>query len=165
MDELKKLGTPGDRGSWQQCECLCGGSFESPPGVEAAREAVRLVSLAHESQFSGLLVLFGAHVLDVHLQKCTRRGGGVFGLQKMPKSEAKQTKTTITDLTGFETQFDLHLARLCADPHVHLEASRQSSAFAHNIIILPIPTYLLAVIEQHDVVVSQVVLAEVGTLL
>lgn len=87
---------------------LCGGSFESPPGVEAACEAVRLVSLPHQSQLPGVFGVLRAHVLDVNL-------------------------------AGFETQFDLHLAGLSTDPHVHL----------------------FAVVQQHDVIISQVVLTEV----
>lgn len=92
--------------------CLRGGSFESPPGVEAACEAVGLVSLSHQSQLPGLFGLLRAHVLDVNL-------------------------------TGFETEFDLHLAGLSTDPHVHL----------------------FAVVQQHDVIISQVVLTEVRALL
>lgn len=49
--------------------CLCGGSFESAPGVEAAREAVRLVSLAHQSELPGVFGVLGAHVLDVNLDR------------------------------------------------------------------------------------------------
>lgn len=40
---------------------------EGAPGVEAAGEGVLLVTLAHQAQAAGVLVLFGAHVLDVHL--------------------------------------------------------------------------------------------------
>lgn len=51
---------------------LCGGSFESPPGVEAACEAVRLVSLPHQTQLPGVFAVLSAHVLDVNLKR--RRG-------------------------------------------------------------------------------------------
>lgn len=70
---------------------LGGGSFERPPGVEAARKAVGLVSLSNQSQLPGVFSVFRAHVLDVNL-------------------------------AGFETKFDLHLAGLSTDPHVHLFA-------------------------------------------
>lgn len=52
--------------------CLCELGFERPPGVEAAAEAVRLVSFPHQTQLPGWLRLLRAHVLDVNLQ-----GGGV----------------------------------------------------------------------------------------
>lgn len=87
---------------------LCRGSFEGSPGVEAAREAVRLVPLPHQPKLPRLFCFLGAHVLDVNL-------------------------------AGFETEFDLHLASLGTNPHVHL----------------------FAVIQQHDVIISQVILAEV----
>lgn len=54
---------------------LRGGSFESTPGVEASCEAVGLVSLSDQAQFSGVFCVFRAHVLDVHLQ---RRGYGMW---------------------------------------------------------------------------------------
>lgn len=37
--------------------------------MEAACEAVRLVSLPHQTQFPGLFGVFRAHVLDVNLQR------------------------------------------------------------------------------------------------
>lgn len=40
---------------------------EGAPGVEAAGEGVLLVALADQAQAARPLVLFGAHVLDVHL--------------------------------------------------------------------------------------------------
>lgn len=52
--------------------CLCGGSFERSPGVEAAHEAVGLVSLPHQSQLPGVFGVLGAHVLDVNLERRRR---------------------------------------------------------------------------------------------
>lgn len=42
--------------------------------MEASREAVGLVPLSDQPQFSGVFCVFGAHVLDVDLR---RRGGDV----------------------------------------------------------------------------------------
>lgn len=55
------------------CVRLCGRGFEGSPGVEAAHEAVGLVSLPHQSQLPGVLGVFGAHVLDVDLEEDGRR--------------------------------------------------------------------------------------------
>lgn len=43
------------------------GLSEGAPGVEASGKGVLLVALADQAQAAGMLVLFGAHVLDVHL--------------------------------------------------------------------------------------------------
>lgn len=91
---------------------LRGGSFEGTPGMEASCEAVGLVSLSDQAQFSGVFCVFRAHVLDVHLQ---RRG---YGMWKRVQTWAIRQKRT--NLTGFEAEFDLHLAGLGAHPHIHL---------------------------------------------
>lgn len=54
------------------CVFLGGGSFESPPGVEAASEAVGLISLPDQSQLPGVFGVFRAHVLDVNLWRRER---------------------------------------------------------------------------------------------
>lgn len=55
------------------CVCLGRGSFEGPPGVEAACEAVGLVSLPHQPQLPGVFSVLRAHVLDVNLERGGRR--------------------------------------------------------------------------------------------
>lgn len=40
---------------------------ESAPGVEAVGKGMLLVALADQAQAAWLLMLFGSHVLDVHL--------------------------------------------------------------------------------------------------
>lgn len=74
---------------------LWGGSFESTPGVEASCEAVGLVSLSDQPQFSGVLCVFGAHVLDVNLR---RRGRIVdTGVRLEPPAGASpHRRTTLT---------------------------------------------------------------------
>lgn len=65
---------------------LCGRRLEAAPGVEAAGEAVRLVSLADETQFSWVLRVFGAHVLDVNLEGEAGRREGVRRMRKWAES-------------------------------------------------------------------------------
>lgn len=43
------------------------GLAEGAPGMEAAGEGVLLVALADQAQAAGVLVLLGAHVLDIDL--------------------------------------------------------------------------------------------------
>lgn len=45
--------------------CKCG--LEGAPCVETAGETVRLVALAHQAQFSGVLCILGPHVLNIDL--------------------------------------------------------------------------------------------------
>lgn len=84
------------------------------------------------------------------------------------KAQAGRRSTKIY-LAGFETELNLHLAGLGADPHVHLvgentqhenDDDRIPAELAGRMIRMQ-TGYLLAVIQQHDVVVGQVVLAEV----
>lgn len=95
---------------------LCRGSFEGSPGVEAAREAVRLVALPHQPKLPRLFGFLGAHVLDVNL-----RGRRSSYKDVDNTKHAHRKCTPPTHLAGFETEFDLHLASLGTNPHVHLK--------------------------------------------
>lgn len=95
---------------------LCRGSFEGSPGVEAAREAVRLVALPHQPKLPRLFCFLGAHVLDVNLRGRRRSYKDVDNTK-----HAHRKCTSPTHLAGFETEFDLHLASLGTNPHVHLK--------------------------------------------
>lgn len=143
---------------------LCRGSFEGSPGVEAAREAVRLIALPHQPKLPRLFGFLGAHVLDVNLRGRRRSYKDVDNTK-----HAHRKCTPPTHLAGFETEFDLHLASLGTNPHVHLK-EKWYQVWWQNLtksINTPILNrlYLFAVIQQHDVIISQVILAEVWALL
>lgn len=94
--------------------------------MEAAGEAVRLVSLSDQAQLAWLFGVLGAHVLDVDLW-----GGG--GVTQAAHSHRSGELEPLTHLTGFQAQFDLHLAGLSAHPHVHLEGNhRRRNKTAEN---------------------------------
>lgn len=93
--------------------------------MEAAREAVRLVSLAHQSELPGVFGVLGAHVLDVNLER------GELDVEVSIEHQNAQTRThklqLLTNLARFETKFDLHLAGLSTDPHVHLRGNKDEA--------------------------------------
>lgn len=70
-------------------------------------------------------------------------------------------------LARLEAQLDLHLAGLCAHPHVDLQkgAAAGLSPQSHWKIwaqesLVP-PAHLPPIVQQHDVIISQVILAEI----
>ncbi len=77
---------------------------------------------------------------------------------------------TATDLTSLQAQFNLHLACLCANPHVNLR-NKQTNSSATEItakricLTANMKLYLFPIVQKHDVVIGQVILTEVGALL
>lgn len=121
------------------------GGFERTPGVEAAREAVRLVALPHQAQLPRMFGFFRAHVLDVNLKKSSGEGHHVGNTQGTTMSTYMKVTT---HLAGFETEFDLHLAGLRADPHVHLGGMREG--LQSSLLIDVLSRRLESFISQHQ---------------
>lgn len=67
---------------------LCGCRLEGAPCVETAGETVRLVALAHQAQFSGVLRILRPHVLNIDLRgtQMLSRHRGVHKFVFVPKN-------------------------------------------------------------------------------
>lgn len=133
--------------------------------------------------------VLGAHVLDVDLETEYCRGilaltplqgwcspaqssapprSGLRGEMEVPRSSLRQSQDGGRSyLACLEAQLDLHLAGLGAHPHVDLQKGSAAglSPQSHWKIwaqdrLMP-PAHLSPVVQQHDVIISQVILAEI----
>lgn len=102
---------------------LSQGLAEGAPGMETSSEGMLLVALTDKAQAARMLVLFGSHVLDVHLVSRTcvslrpfRLLGSAFQITRVILGPPLYP----THLAGLQTQLDLHLACLGPYPHVDL---------------------------------------------
>lgn len=101
--------------------------------MEAAGEGPLFIAFTDQAQTAWLLTFLRACVLDINLVRRTEGLGSFLnpaGLTTVPlprllsrMMERQVALVSLSYLAGFQTQFDLHLACLCPNPHVDLRNS------------------------------------------